>query len=55
MHTTTSHAYFPLTMCMQVGMDKSISSLMTPLTQLQEEIMVTSVHIDVYQSHMPAT
>ena len=30
----------PLPSCMQVGMDKSISNLVTPLSQLQEEIMV---------------
>ena len=45
MHTITSHAYFSL---VQVGMDKSISNLTTPLTQLQEEIMVTSVHVNMH-------
>ena len=47
MHTITSHAHFP-SCILQVGMDKSISNLMSPLTQLQEEIMVTSMHKDVH-------
>ena len=34
-----------LSMLLQVGMDKSISSLMTPLSQLQEEIMVNFVQL----------
>ena len=38
MHTCLSHAHLSV---LQVGMDKSVTNLMTPLTQLQEEIMVT--------------